>query len=173
MVRIASIWLAVLVTVAWSAHAQDIIEGVAEALDGDTLKIGEQRLRLYGVDAFELDQQCWNDGTPYPCGEIARDMLAGLLGRAADGGSTDVWCLRMPVNRDGLAVAKCLVGRHVDLGAVMVGQGFALAYPPESDFYSAEEFAAQLDARGSLGHSYHPPWEWRRMTVVEKKRPPK
>jgi endonuclease YncB( thermonuclease family) len=161
-----------LVSATDGARAQDIFEGEATVIDGDTLSIDGHRFHLYGVDAFERDQICWDGENAYPCGEIARGMLTEMVERAKENGNGDLWCIRMPVERDHEAVAKCLIGRQVDLGAAMVAQGFALAYPPETDFYTAEEFAAQLDARGSLGHLYYTPWDWRAMSAAERAHPP-
>lgn len=49
-------------------------------IDGDTFKFGEISLRLYGVDAPEIDQVCINaDLTPTKCGKDAKDKLAELM----------------------------------------------------------------------------------------------
>ena len=35
-----------------------IIKGIAEVVDGDTIKIDGTRIRLFGIDAPEKDQTC-------------------------------------------------------------------------------------------------------------------
>ena len=45
------------------------------AVDGDTLKIGGQTIRLYGIDAPELKQTCGN----WPAGELAQEALALMM----------------------------------------------------------------------------------------------
>ncbi|RYG08363.1 MAG: thermonuclease family protein, partial [Caulobacteraceae bacterium] len=39
--------------------------GRATVIDGDTLEIGSQRVRLWGVDAPEGRQSCMRDGQAY------------------------------------------------------------------------------------------------------------
>jgi endonuclease YncB( thermonuclease family) len=48
------------------AAAQEVFEGPARIVDGDTLYIGKDKVRLYGVDAPEKAQTCRNSkGQPY------------------------------------------------------------------------------------------------------------
>jgi endonuclease YncB( thermonuclease family) len=53
------------------------ISGIPKVVDGDTLEFGDQRVRLYGIDAPESKQQCTNrSGKEYACG--AWDILCYL-----------------------------------------------------------------------------------------------
>jgi hypothetical protein len=48
------------------AAAQEVFEGPARIVDGDTLYIGKDKVRLYGVDAPEKAQVCRDSkGQPY------------------------------------------------------------------------------------------------------------
>jgi endonuclease YncB( thermonuclease family) len=78
-------------------------------IDGDGIELAGQSVRLWGIDAPELRQECSKDGRRYPCGENAKDALTAFLGAAAPICET--------VNRDryGRQVAKCEVAGD-DLG---------------------------------------------------------
>jgi endonuclease YncB( thermonuclease family) len=54
--------------------------GADEVIDGDTLVVQGQRMRLSGVDAFELEQTCLDrQGRPWHCGTAAKAAMAELV----------------------------------------------------------------------------------------------
>src|ERR1700740_1343998 len=58
------------------AQAADIT-GIAKVREGDTVQIGNSRIRLGGIDAPSVDQLCLNThGERWTCGVAARDELA-------------------------------------------------------------------------------------------------
>src|SRR5919197_5240723 len=59
------------------------LTGRARVVDGDSLDLGGERIRLYGIDAPEGRQSC-NDiaGRPYACGrDASRALAAAIAGR--------------------------------------------------------------------------------------------
>jgi endonuclease YncB( thermonuclease family) len=54
--------------------------GIANVLDGDSLELGGERIRLEGIDAPEFDQTCKSEGKTIPCGQEARRRLRQLTG---------------------------------------------------------------------------------------------
>lgn len=48
------------------------ISGPARVIDGDTIVVAGERIRLHGIDAPESNKMCSNaDGTDWRCGEEA------------------------------------------------------------------------------------------------------
>jgi endonuclease YncB( thermonuclease family) len=94
--------------------------GRAIAWDGDDLVIAGIRIRLHGIDAFELRQVCMRDSEPWPCGSMAWQALQRLV---AD---SDVRCEPAQKRKSrGRPIMTCYVGT-LNLNAEMVRQGFAM-----------------------------------------------
>jgi endonuclease YncB( thermonuclease family) len=126
--------------------------GEARASDGDSLRIGSDRIRLVGLDAPELDQVCWRDnGSEWPCGRAARDHMAVLLSHGA------VACSTTGTDKYGRFLATCESALGDDLGASQVENGFAIA----RGAYGAQESAARIDKRGLWNGRFNDPRSWR------------
>ena len=117
------------------------VEGRARAVDGDTLDVAGVKVRLFGVDAPELDQPCERGGRRWACGRAAREELAGIVGRKR------LVCAVQDVDRYGRAVAVCEAGGE-DIGALMVRRGMAVAYLRYSSRYANAEAAARAEGLG-------------------------
>ena len=131
------------------------VTGHARVVDGDTLEVGGERIRLHGVDAPESRQSCLAGGRRWPCGERATRALAGRIG----GGT--VSCKERDRDRYGRIVAVCRHGGQ-DVNAWMVSQGLALAYRRYSNDYVGEEASARDARLGMWRGDFVPPWDWRR-----------
>src|SRR5690349_16952123 len=60
--------------------SQTRISGRASVTDGDSIEIGDTRLRLFGVDAVEGRQSCRRDSREWACGDEAARTLRNLIG---------------------------------------------------------------------------------------------
>ena len=113
------------------------ITGVPRIHDGDTVKIGQTKLRLSGMDAPETDQICLNaDGQKWACGIAARDALI----KYSNG---QIWeCTTTGDGGYKRSLAKCFIEGE-DVSAWMVRSGWALSYVRYSHDYDAAETAAR------------------------------
>jgi len=141
----------VLVVVSTATYA-DEIEGEARAIDGDSLNM---QIRLFGIDTPEADQICKDeDARDYPCGQVSSDALARLVRDKI------VSCEVKTRDRYGRAVAICYAN-DVDIGGVLVDQGFAVAFRKYSDKYVAHERRARAAKRGLWAGTFEMPWDYR------------
>jgi endonuclease YncB( thermonuclease family) len=107
--------------------------------DGDSLRRGSQRIRLHGIDAPELGQECRDQaGHFYRCGEESRRMLKELIG------NREISCDIIEKDRYQRNVARCRVD-SVELNHEMVRLGWAIAF----DRHSLEYLLAEAQARGA------------------------
>ena len=131
-----------------------VLTGRVRVVDGDSLALAGERIRLHGIDAPESAQTCRASGARWRCGERATRGL-----REHIGGRT-VTCEERDVDRYGRIVAVCRAGGE-DLNAWMVERGFALAYRRYSRAYVDEEAAARSARRGLWRGDFVAPWDWR------------
>jgi endonuclease YncB( thermonuclease family) len=134
-------------TAATPASAQQtdkIISGYGYALTGDTLRIGEDDVRLLGAAAPRLDQKGEDTiGRVYPAGLYARDVLASLIAEQPIG------CRVIPQqgqekDSQGRYFGACAAGNTPDLSASMIQRGWAFAdrsgiTPVFSNYSNAEK----------------------------------
>ena len=119
-------------------------------IDGDTLDLGGERIRLFGIDAPERGQSCG----PITCGTAATEVLADILSAGP------VRCTRVNTDRYGRTVARCRAGR-LDVNREMVRLGMAWAYRRYSEEYVRDEKAAKKARMGVWKYKSQPAWEYR------------
>lgn len=117
-----------------------VIEGEAAAIDGDTITIRLQPIRLHGIQALEHDPACGGGGTD---GGMATQFLSKLIAGQI------VTCLVQGLDRDQRPAAICSVGT-TDLNEAMVLNGLALADTFSSAAYRRTEQTAKAWGAGRL-----------------------
>lgn len=130
------------------------ISGLARVIDGDTLDVGDVRVRLHGVDAPEAKQSCERDGVDWLCGAASAAKLRALVD------DQEVTCFQTDRDRYGRVVGVCSAG-NIELGAAMVLSGLALAYRQYGQEYVIHESAARGAGRGLWAGTFVAPWDWR------------
>ena len=144
----------VLMSVVTPIYAADIT-GTPRIIDGDTIEVAGQRIRLHGIDSPERRQRCTRrDGTSYHCGEAATEALQTLIG------SQMVRCEGTKTDRYDRLIATCFTG-GININAEMVLQGWALAYRRYSKDYVSAVREAQKAKRGMWAGGFEQPWVWR------------
>jgi endonuclease YncB( thermonuclease family) len=132
------------------------LRGLASVIDGDTLEIHGQRIRLFGIDAPESAQLCETTaGKKWRCGQRAALALSDHIGRST------IACAEKDRDRYGRIVAVCVKGDE-DLNSWMVTNGWALAYRHYSMDYVREEATAKGSSAGIWSGQFIEPWAWRR-----------
>ena len=133
----------------------DLGTGSVQVVDGDSLRNGDTDIRLYGIDAPEYRQSCFDKNKlEYPCGKQEANILRGLVK------DHDVNCSSIDTDRYGRAVSVCKIDR-LELNAEMVKQGWAVAYARHSLNYVGVEADARRAKRGIWAGTFEEPENYR------------
>lgn len=118
--------------------------------DGDSLEIGDRRIRLDGIDAPEFTQVCQNaQGNDYECGKESLHYLESLMAQK------DVDCKCLPQqDRYKREICECFAG-GISLNRAMVAAGQAVAYRDKT--YVKEQESAEENKLGIWQGKYMRP----------------
>jgi len=132
-----------------------VISGMPSVVDGDTIKINQQKIRLFGIDAPESKQTCDRQGKTWRCGVDATARLKDLIQRKP------VRCEIKDKDRYGRLVGICFVN-DTEINAWMVRNGYAVAYRQYGgDRYDQEEALAKREGQGIWGSRFIQPKDFR------------
>ena len=84
--------------------------------DGDTIRMGEERIRFSGIDAPELKQMCTYQGIEFQCGEFSKTLLIQKIA------NQEVACIREGKDQYGRTLAECC-GEEESLRSYVVREG--------------------------------------------------
>lgn len=147
---------------ATSSTTAPTLTGPASVIDGDTIEIDSTRIRLWGIDAIEIGQDCSIQGVSWDC---AKESTAALAAHIA---GHDVSCVPKGRDRYDRLIATCRAN-DVDVGAWLVRQGLALDYPDYSKkAYAVEQALAKQERRGLWRSDFVPPWIWRQQRASQE-----
>lgn len=136
----------VLLGMTGNAAAQSV-----RVVDGDTISLNGESVRIWGIDAPETKQAC---ADRWMGGQAASSFMRGLVeGRKVE-------CEDRGRDRYGWMIGLCRADGR-DLGAEMVEAGMAWAFVRYSRDYVDLEGRARAAGRGVYVHQCEFAWEWR------------
>ena len=145
---------------------EKIITGKARVTDGDTIKINNQKIRLFGIDAPETKQFCkevylsfliFNFKRDYKCGEKSTNALKKKIK------NKKIKCLiQDKKDRYRRNIGICYLKKQ-DINSWLVKNGYAIAYRRYSKKYIMDEQHAKDNKLGIWQGTFMKPEKWRRI----------
>ena len=132
------------------AHADQLT-----IIDGDTIRIGDERIRFSGIDAPEIKQTCIYQEIEFKCGEFSKNLLIEKIS------NQKVSCIRESKDQYGRTLAECFVGKD-SLSSYLVREGYAFAYRKYSNKFISDEEYAQSKSNGMWSMDFMLPWDFRK-----------
>ena len=136
------------------ANSKTIL-GKARIIDGDTIHIKSNKIRLHGIDAPETKQTCKIDNQDWYCGKQSTKELKNLIK------NQKVECNVNDVDRYNRYVAICYVN-EININQWMVKNGWAIAYRYYSEDYVLEEKYANDKKLGIWKSEFIEPYAYRK-----------
>ena len=146
----------VVLTLAMPAAKGATISGQASVIDGDTIEIHGEPIRILDIDAPEGRQYCtWPDGTQWRCGQQAARALQDWIARRI------VTCESDRLDRFGRHLARCVVGGE-DMATWLAQNGWAVPYRDcHCEIVRDASRRAEENRVGLWSGSFVMPWEFR------------
>lgn len=109
--------------------------GKIKVIDGDSIKVGNKEVRLFGIDAPEYKQTCLNkNNQPYSCGKASLKFLKNL---AHGKNANCIYDIKDKYNR---FLAKCFIN-ETSINQQIVANGMAVIY----NFNESDKEMEQLE----------------------------
>ena len=138
-----------------ASFAEKKIEGKAIIIDGDTIHIGKNKIRLHGIDAPETNQTCTNKNKIWNCGIQSTIALEKFVLEKK------VYCEIIDVDRYKRFVGICFANK-ININQYMVQNGWAIAYRYYSSDYINDENIAKNNKAGIWQGKFQDPYLFRK-----------
>ena len=123
-------------------------------IDGDTIRLGDVKIRFSGIDAPEINQTCVASEGKVACGKISRDLLIEKVT------NNKISCTNEGKDFYGRVLGECFVNGE-SLSSYLVREGFAFAYRKYSNKYIEDEEYAKFNKLGMWSMEFQYPWDYR------------
>ena len=144
------------------------IYGIPKIIDGDTVHISKHKIRLEGIDAPEMKQQCkkvffkissiigFTFYKDYYCGVASKKKLVEKIDRSK------IKCIYSSKDKYKRFLATCFKDQ-INLNKWMVRNGHAIAYKRYSKRYLKDEDFARKNKLGLWQGRFMYPEKWRKL----------
>ena len=144
------------------------IYGIPKIIDGDTVHISKYKIRLEGIDAPEMKQQCkkvffkissiigFTFYKDYYCGVASKKKLVEKIDRSK------IKCIYSSKDKYKRFLATCFKDQ-INLNKWMVRNGHAIAYKRYSKRYLKDEDFARKNKLGLWQGRFMYPEKWRKL----------
>ena len=138
-----------------ASFSEKIINGKAKIIDGDTIHIGINKIRLHGIDAPEIDQACTIKDKKWHCGLESALALKKLVL------DNNINCVVSDIDKYQRYIAECFINNQ-NINKIMVRNGWAIAYRYYSLDFVEDEKLAKKDKIGLWKGEFQEPYLYRK-----------
>ena len=131
------------------------IFGKAKVIDGDTIHIHKNKIRLHAIDAPETNQTCNKNNKVWNCGIESTKFLKKLIGK------NNIECITTGKDQYNRLIGVCFKN-NLNLNSEMVINGWAIAYRYYSKDYIKEEEEAKQQKIGIWSGEFEEPYLFRK-----------
>lgn len=131
------------------------IFGKARVIDGDTIHIDKNKIRLHAIDAPEIKQTCTLDTKEWFCGQQSTTELKKLIS------DKSIKCKVNDIDMYNRFVAICFIDK-INISQWMVKNGWAIAYRYYSSDYILDERFARENNLGIWSSKFLEPYVFRK-----------
>tara|TARA_B100000287_G_scaffold368081_1_gene364190 strand:+ start:101 stop:553 length:453 start_codon:yes stop_codon:yes gene_type:complete len=136
--------------------SQNLFANTVKVIDGDTIKIANEKIRFGGIDAPELKQICFKNEEKISCGILVKNVLKKKIGKETPK------CISEGKDIYKRTIAECFINGE-SLSKFLVSNGYAFAYRKYSRKFIKDERFAKKNKLGLWSMKFMFPWEFRKL----------
>ena len=136
--------------------SQNLFANTVKVIDGDTIKIANEKIRFGGIDAPELKQICFKNNEKILCGILVKNVLKKKIGKEIPK------CISEGKDIYKRTIAECFINGE-SLSKFLVSNGYAFAYRKYSRKFIKDERFAKKNKLGLWSMKFMFPWEFRKL----------